>query len=283
MEEDPDLLAEASLEIEKLQIEKPVITESARNRAYRWIPLELNRDNSYVKSNLTAELLDEIGGSKALCLVEETFYDKMFADAHLDSFVRSHDDPHHVRLSNWIAEKMGGEGNNWSEERKKRNKNPTEITLPHVGTHVVHDRSSAHVAAWFSPKRAGNVVGEHFKLHDARVWMRLQFWAMREHGIFEKSPTFCCWFVRFIGHFMRVYERLAIPFARESSRWSQKEENIKIYRDAGNRMVDVLGADGFGVEYKLAQQALPREEYRDQRWPYGSHQPPSEIRSLLNS
>lgn len=79
---------------------------------------------------------------------------------------------------------------------------------------VSHDRSSAHFAAWYSPKREPEKVGEHFKpedlrwccfrgvqglirwlwldtslkswmrmmAQDARVWMRLHFWAARETG-----------------------------------------------------------------------------------------------------
>ena len=59
-------------------------------------------------------------------------------------------------------------------------------------------------------------------LDDARVWMRLHFWACREVGLFSggveadvvsnKPPTqlkldFQNYYERFIGHFMRIYER----------------------------------------------------------------------------
>ena len=40
----------------------------------------------------------------------------------------------------------------------------------HVCVHV--DRSSAHFAAWHSPKREPEKFGQHFKLDDCRVWMR---------------------------------------------------------------------------------------------------------------
>jgi hypothetical protein len=46
----------------------------------------------------------------------------------------------------------------------------------------VNDRSSAHFAAWHSPKRPAEDVGVHFQLNDARAWMRLMFWAGREEG-----------------------------------------------------------------------------------------------------
>jgi hypothetical protein len=46
--------------------------------------------------------------------------------------------------------------------------------------------------------------------------MRLHFWAMRSVGIFERSPSFAAYYVKFIAHFVSVYERTAPPFARES-------------------------------------------------------------------
>ena len=47
----------------------------------------------------------------------------------------------------------------------------------------------------------------HFKLDDCRVWMRLHFWAAREAGLFEgEKAAFGDYYVRFIAHFVRVYE-----------------------------------------------------------------------------
>ena len=67
-------------------------------------------------------------------------------------------------------------------------------------------------------ERKPDRVGTHFELHDARTWMRLMLWSGMESGIFEASPTFEDWYVRFIAHFVKVYERLAPPFARDSFR-----------------------------------------------------------------
>ena len=39
--------------------------------------------------------------------------------------------------------------------------------------------------------------------------MRLHFWAMRETGIVEQSPSFAEYYVKFIAHFVSVYERSA--------------------------------------------------------------------------
>ena len=40
-----------------------------------------------------------------------------------------------------------------------------------------------------SPKRDAAQFGQHFKLDDCRVWMRLPFWAAREAGLL-------CWALR---------------------------------------------------------------------------------------
>jgi hypothetical protein len=47
--------------------------------------------------------------------------------------------------------------------------------------------------------------------------------------------------VRFIGHFVRVYESSAPAFASDSLRWSADPSNIQTYIQNGRRMNDVLG------------------------------------------
>merc|ERR1719476_1005741 len=116
---------------------------------------------------------------------------------------------------------------------------------------VAFDRSSAHFAAWHSPKRAPHKWGQHFKPDDARVWMRLHFWAAREVGLFEpQHAAFMDYYIRFIGHFISVYSGKSPPFTRESARWSANPENIQRYLSAGNMMMDVIGQP---VEEALAQ------------------------------
>jgi hypothetical protein len=78
-------------------------------------------------------------------------------------------------------------------ERRTRDKTPVKVADGR--TTVVHDRSSAHVAAWYSPKRPANEVGRHFTLDECRVWTRLHFWAMRESGVVEKSPSFADYYL----------------------------------------------------------------------------------------
>ncbi len=194
----------------------------------------------------------------------------MFSDQHLDQFVLNHSDPHHLRLGYWIIEKMGGEGNLWTADTQQRKRCPVAVTLPVLGQHIVHDRSSAHEAAWYCPKRAHNVLGNRFKLHDCRVWMRLMFWSAREAGLFN-NPTFEGWYTRFIGDYIPIYERTAVSFVRESSRWSADPSNIQSYLDRGRRMEDsLLGANSTGVSLREALRCLPQEEANDHNWPYGS-------------
>ena len=55
-----------------------------------------------------------------------------------------------------------------------------------------------------SPKREPEKFGVHFKLDDCRVWMRLHFWALREAGMHERSPSFCAYYTKLIAHFCSV-------------------------------------------------------------------------------
>eukprot|EP00494_Astrolonche_serrata_P023338 UN23596 len=133
---------------------------------------------------------------------------------------------HGKRLADWIIEKMGGEGTPWSDSGR------------------YGQRQSTHFKAWNSPARDPKVRGEHFKLDDCRVWMRLHFWAFREVGL-AKHDHFWKWYVSFIGHFIRVYETRAVRFAQESAAWSKNKANIKKYRDQKHQMLDVIGVQRY--------------------------------------
>jgi hypothetical protein len=237
------------------------VDEELTYSPYRFIPIE-------EKSSRTMGLLQEIGGGQAILRMVDRFYQHMFEDQHLDQFVLNHNDPHFLRLGNWIIEKMGGEGNVWSDELKVRSRCPVVVKLPMVGNHIVHDRTSAHVAAWFCPKRSQEVLGNHFKLHDCRVWMRLMFWSARETHLFD-NPTFESWYTRFIADYIPVYEQTAVSFVRESARWSLDSRNIESYLEREKRMEEeVLGRNGKGVPLREALKSLPREEATDRDWPY---------------
>lgn len=220
-----------------------------------------HRSNTHTKG-----LIDAVGGVEALRRFTTRFYQKAFADPHLDQFIARHDDPHGERFATWIAEKFGA-GTPWTEERRTRERRQVSIGHGHM-VDAPHDRSSAHFAAWHSPKRDDAVWGEHFKLDDCRLWMRLHFWAAREEG-FLANKAFADYYVRFIGHFVSVYERTAPPFARESMRWSENPANVQLYLDAGRRMPDIMGLD-----VRAALASLPAAERRyagsteASTWPY---------------
>ena len=185
----------------------------------------------------------------------DKFYEFAFKDATLDQFIRSHSDPHGGRFAKWIHQKLSG-STIWDEDRWSRGRSAP-----------VHDRTSAHVAAWYSPKRPSADRGRHFQLDECRVWMRLHFWAMRESGVLAKSPSFADYYVRFIGHFVAVYESTAPMFARESFRWSEDSKSIDAYIQSGRRMTDVLG-----LSLEDAEQQLPEDEANDFEWPYNQEE-----------
>lgn len=185
-------------------------------KPFRFIPLRMGGSGgTFMNSPESIALIREEVSLADLKNMTEKFYEKAFQDATLDLLIRSHDDPHGQRFAKWIHQKLSN-SDVWDKDRKNRSKEPVEVAGGRLA--VVHDRSSAHAAAWYSPKRPRKEVGRHFKLDECRVWMRLHFWAMRESGMIEKSPTFANFYVRFLGHFVRVYEGAAPQFARDSYR-----------------------------------------------------------------
>eukprot|EP00295_Goniomonas_pacifica_P003086 CAMPEP_0175815890 /NCGR_PEP_ID=MMETSP0107_2-20121207/6211_1 /TAXON_ID=195067 ORGANISM="Goniomonas pacifica, Strain CCMP1869" /NCGR_SAMPLE_ID=MMETSP0107_2 /ASSEMBLY_ACC=CAM_ASM_000203 /LENGTH=269 /DNA_ID=CAMNT_0017127969 /DNA_START=15 /DNA_END=824 /DNA_ORIENTATION=+ len=211
-------------------------------------------------SKLTQRLLTEMGGVPGILRFTKLFYELVKVDPHLDQFLRDHSDPHGERFANWIAEKFG-HGTPWSEEKATR-RPKTFISHGHE-LRCPHDRSSAHFTAWHSPKRSAEDFGKHFKLDDSRVWMRLHFWALREAGGFERSPAFAQYYIKFIGHFVSIYESSATMFARDSARWSENPKNIERYLANGRVMSDVIG-----VPLSRAVRDLPSSEANDHVWPY---------------
>jgi len=135
----------------------------------------------------------------------------------------------------------------------------------------------------------------------------LHFWAAREVGLFEgEKAAFGDYYVRFIGHFVSVYEAsvqntksnhhhlphlilafcIAIrhsctlrkftqapPFARESMRWSADPENIARYKRESAYPAKMPGVIGLSTREAIA--SLPEHErsYTGSRaaaasWPY---------------
>mmetsp|Transcript_14023 Transcript_14023/g.15414 ORF Transcript_14023/g.15414 Transcript_14023/m.15414 type:complete len:204 (-) Transcript_14023:153-764(-) len=191
----------------------------------------------------------------------DRFYQKAFQDETLDKFLRSHEDPHGTRFAKWIHQKLSG-SKKWDKDCQQRSQEP--VRLAGSRRHVVHDRLSAHVAAWHSPKRNRKEVGRHFRLDECQVWMRLHFWALQESGIIEISPSFADYYIQFIAHFVRVYENAAPLFARDSFRWSSSNpKNIEHYIGNGRKMKDVLG-----LPFHKALAQIPESESEESGWPY---------------
>eukprot|EP00418_Pyrodinium_bahamense_P006440 CAMPEP_0179022294 /NCGR_PEP_ID=MMETSP0796-20121207/6333_1 /TAXON_ID=73915 /ORGANISM="Pyrodinium bahamense, Strain pbaha01" /LENGTH=283 /DNA_ID=CAMNT_0020718155 /DNA_START=1 /DNA_END=852 /DNA_ORIENTATION=+ len=205
--------------------------------AGQFIPLNIE-NRAHKANSATRALVCGIGGIPTLRRFTSRFYELCFADPHIDQFIRRHEDPHGERFALWIAEKFG-DGTPWTEERKTRKADVMRIGGERL--HVAFDRSSAHFAAWHSHKRPAEQYGEHFKPHDARIWMRLHFWAARDAGLFEpQNAAFMDYYIRFIAHFISVYSSKAPPFTRESARWSTDQQNIDHYLANGRTMSDVL-------------------------------------------
>lgn len=171
----------------------------------------------------TSNLLRDIGGGQQIRQMTTRFYARAFRDHTLSPFMFEDDGAanHGQRLGDWIIEKMGGEGPVWSDSGRK------------------DMRQVSHFKAWNSKKRSPAVRGNHFKLTDCRVWMRLMFWAGREVGLDGHVP-FWEWYQEFIQHFIAIYERSAPPYTEESAMWSAKSANVKKYLSNDCKMVDLL-------------------------------------------
>jgi len=274
LEADPDIAEERNtLMLKKAQVRPQKITVEQRTQAamvildQKFVPLNVF-GGSHKANSQTRQLVRSIGGLPTLRRFTTFFYKRAFVDPHLDQFIRSHEDPHGERFATWIAEKLG-DGTPWTDERRTR---PRDLMQIGRQVHeVAHDRSSAHFAAWHSPKREAHKWGEHFKPDDARVWMRLHFWAAREAGLFEpQHAAFMDYYTRFVGHFISVYSSKAPPFTRDSARWSADPRNIEQYLASGNCMTDVIDKP---LERELRQ--LPSDErlytgsgQANPSWPY---------------
>lgn len=224
-------------------------------------------DNTHQVSMASETLLKYIGGVSRLNRSITRFYKYAFANPHLVRFFTNTSDPHAKRLSSWIAEKMGDKYRPWTRER--RNRDLTPKILAGGRSIIVRDRSSAHVAAWFSPKRETHKVGRHFKLDDCRLWLRLHFLAAREEGLLEHA-NFRDWYTRFLAHFMRVYERTAPQFVRQAMRWSEDKKRVARYHEAVVKGLPEFKGEGvLGLSLGKALQQIPKAEWAENTtWPY---------------
>jgi hypothetical protein len=181
----------------------------------------------YEATESTEELFESIGGMKRLVSLMSRFYGKMFMDAQLSKFVVDETDPHAKRLALWVAEKMTGDPL-WSSDLSTRSSGQPRT------------RVQAHSKAWNCSKR-GERIGEKFKLDDTVIWMRLMFWSCREEGL-DVEPFFS-WYIEFIRHFIRIYEKGASSVAWSCAEWSANPTNISEYQKDGlqtRKMADVV-------------------------------------------
>ena len=228
---------------------------------FRFIPLSISDDRStFVVSPESKQLLEREVSLAELENMTRSFYEKAFLDETLDRFIHSHDDPHARRFAKWIITTLAG-NDLWNEDCRTRSKIP--VILANGIEHVVHDLGSAHVAARSSHKRPESEVGRPFQLDECRIWMRLHYWALRETGLMKTSPSFADFYIRFIGHYIRIYEPASQRFARDSLRWSEDPNNIETYIASGRVMKDVLG---LSLQEALLQ--IPAHEASDAVWPY---------------
>merc|ERR1719244_1312764 len=174
---------------------------------------------THTRNRDTARLLLDIGGGDKIREMTTRFYAHFLKDQHLKQFRFETDGAaaHGQRLGDWIIEKMGGEGDVWSES----------------GRHNM--RQVSHSRAWNSKNRSKQLRGRHFNLVDCVVWMRVMFLAGREVGL-DQHQVFWSWYLGFIAHFIAVYERRAPPYTQEAAQWSLSEENVVQYKESGGTM-----------------------------------------------
>jgi hypothetical protein len=237
--------------------------QSTKSFPYQYIPLSMGGTDgrTHLVSEESRALIQREVTLHDLELVMNAFYDKAFQDHVLDKFIRSHSDDHGRRFATWIYQNLSNVPV-WDEHRQSRNKTPVAIAegSQHI---VVHDLASAHVAARHSPKRPSSEMGRPFGLDECRVWMRLHFWALRESNVVHKSPSFVDYYVRFIAHFIGVYENTATLFARDSYRWSGNHHSTQQYRANGHYMPDIMG-----LPLNNAKKQIPAADVADVDWPY---------------
>ena len=171
----------------------------------------------------TAKLLKDIGGGDRIREFCTRFYARAFLDETLKPFFFKDDGAtaHGKRLADWIVQKMGGEGEPWTDSGRWGMRQPS------------------HYAAWNSDKRDPSVRGRHFQLDESRIWMRLHFWAIRECGLHLHEP-FWTWYIQFIEHFIKIYERKAAQYAELDAEWSANPANTEVYLANGHVMTDLL-------------------------------------------
>jgi len=158
----------------------------------------------------SARLLKEIGGGDKIRKTATTFYTKFLTDQLLKNLRIEKDGPemHGKRFGDWLVEKMGGEG------------------TPSTDLGRENQLDWQHMRSYFSPQRAPARQGKRFELDECRVWMRLMFLAGREEGL-DKHTQFWNWYLKFIKHYIDIYNMCAPNYAERDAAWSLKKVGLK--------------------------------------------------------
>lgn len=235
-----------------------------------FVPFAVTRYGEIGYSPATTQLLADHGGPAAIVAITTAFYRKFHEDVHLKQFLGGLQQPlevHAHRLGSYIAEMMGAPGKPWTRDTRTRDPVPIRLGNGETRPTIVRDRATAHHCAWNSVDRPKEKMGRRFKLDDCRVWMRLMFWAARDCGFSESHPLFQ-YLLKFVAHFISIYEQTARRFTLLESRWSLDPANTDAYLANGRFMIDVVD-----LPFGEAVKALPRSE-RDgiDEWLYGNAQ-----------
>lgn len=113
-----------------------VSKDDTTNELLQHIPLFMD-GNTYMASDQTAQLLRSIGGVSSILKMTDVFYKKCFQSSHIDKFIANRNDPHSLRLGNWICEKMDSSNPVWTKERVERSKCPFSRILGNGKQHMV--------------------------------------------------------------------------------------------------------------------------------------------------
>lgn len=138
LENDSDIQLEAST-LENFTINGsvgPMSTDATMTKPVQHVPLFME-GNTYMSSQQTAQLLRSIGGASSILKMTNIFYKKCFQNSQIDKFIANHNDPHFLRLGNWICEKMDSSNPVWTTERSERSKCPLTRTLGNGQQHLV--------------------------------------------------------------------------------------------------------------------------------------------------
>lgn len=225
--------------------------------------------NTHIVSEPTKILLEEIGGNATLLRITSRFYPTMFRDKQLSKFVTDETEPHPERLADWITEKMSGEPV-WSGKLHKRKGNEArDRSSAHFkawnspkrgryerGEHFMLDDAVMWMRLMFWAVREEGLDTVTVKVEKKKKTTSPPQLAEGAGGgeggesaaaaetmseTAQVESPFMTWYIQFVAHFIRVYERRAVPYAREAAEWSLDPSNIARYEKDGWLMKDIAG------------------------------------------